>query len=74
MAGRRIDDHSFWAGAKSAGTVFPGGPHKVKMERSAEGAGHVGTDYSDTTERIREDQMHAEGKVKSHKMKTGYRY
>jgi len=74
MAGRKINDHSFWAGAKGKDTVFPDGPHKTKMEMSAEGAGHVGTDYPDTTEAIRRDQMQGDSKIKSHKMKTGYRY
>ena len=73
MSGRRIDDHSFWAGGKSKGSVFPEGA-KTKMETSAEGSGHVGTNYSDTTEMIRRDQMHSDGKVKAHPMKPGYRY
>lgn len=74
MSGRRIDDHSFWAGAKGKDSVFPDGPHKTKAERSAEGSGHIGMDYPDTTDAIHRDQMHADSKVKSHKMKTGYRY
>lgn len=74
MAGRRIDDHSFWAGGRGKDSVLPDGPHKVKTEKSAEGAGAISMDYPDTTEGIHRDQMHADSKVKSHKMKTGYRY
>jgi hypothetical protein len=73
MSGRRIDDHSFWAGGKPKGSVFPDGA-KMKEERSAEGTGHLGMEYPDTTEDIRRDQMHGDSKVKSHKMKEGYRY
>lgn len=63
--GQRIDDHSFWAGSKGQGSVFPDGPHKVKMESSAEGAGSV-TKYEDTTEAIRSAQVMGEKKVKGH--------
>lgn len=74
MAGRKIDDHSFWAGKRGKDTIFPDGPHKTKEEHSAEGSGHVGTDYPDTTEAIHRDQEHSDSKIKAHKMKTGYRY
>lgn len=70
--GQKIDDHSFWAGSKSKGSVFPEGA-KVKEERTAEGAGAVGK-YEDTTEAIRGVQMSGEGKIRGHKMKDGYRY
>ena len=63
--GQKIDDHSFWAGKGSAGSVFPDGPHKVKMESSAEGAGNV-PKYEDTTEAIRKSQVDAVKQVKSH--------
>jgi hypothetical protein len=46
----------------------------LKEFHSAEGAGHVGTAYPDTTEQIREDQMKGEAKAKAHPMKPGYRY
>jgi hypothetical protein len=68
MAGRAIDDHSFWAGSKGKGSPFPDGPHKLKMENSAEGAGEVNK-YEDTTEAIRGAQIAAERKVKSHQGK-----
>ncbi len=70
--GRRIDDHSFWAGAKSKDSVFPKGCH-TKDESSADGAGSV-MKYEDTTEEIRASQEAGERKVKAHPMKQpGYR-
>jgi hypothetical protein len=63
--GQRIDDHSFWAGAKGKASVFPDGPHKVKMESSAEGAGEV-PKYEDTTEAIKKSQVDSVKKVKGH--------
>lgn len=67
--GRRIDDHSFWAGAKGKASVFPDGPHEEKMEMSAQGEGSVAS-YEDTTEMIRSQQMKGSGKIKSHPMKS----
>ena len=72
MSGRKIDDHSFWAGGKSDGSVFPMGA-KHKHESSSEGAGHVGSEYSDTTEMVKRDQDMGDSKAKSHKTKSGYR-
>ena len=66
--GRRIDDHSFWGGSKGKASVFPDGPHKVKMESSAEGAGSV-SKYEDTTERVKASQVEGEKKLKSHQGK-----
>lgn len=66
--GQRIDDHSFWAGKGSKGSVFPDGPHKTKEESSAEGAGSV-MKYEDTTEAIRSAQVAAEKKAKAHQGK-----
>jgi flagellar hook assembly protein FlgD len=72
--GQRIDDHSFWAGKGSKGSVFPDGPHKTKDESSAEGSGSV-LKYEDTTEAIKSTQVEGVKKVKSHPMKQpGYRY
>lgn len=68
MAGQRIDDHSFWAGGKGKASVFPDGPHKVKMESSAEGAGAV-SHYEDTTEAIKAGQVAGAGKIKARPMK-----
>lgn len=66
--GRRIDDHSSWVGMGSKGSVFPDGPHKVKMESSAMSEGMV-KDYQDTTEKIKKAQDAAAGKVKGHQGK-----
>ena len=72
MAGRRIDDHASFAG-KGGKYPLPEG-NKMKEFRSAEGSGHVGMDYSDTSEDIHRDQEHGDSKVKSKPMKTGNRY
>lgn len=74
MSGRRINDHAFWAGKPGKDSVFPDGPHKVKAEKSAEGEGHEGMQYSDTTEMVHRDQKHGDAKIKGHRMKEGYRY
>lgn len=71
MGGRRIDDHGFWAGGKSKGSVFPEGVH-TKNESSAEGSGAV-SKYEDTTEAIKSQQVMGINKAKSHSMKPGYR-
>lgn len=74
MSGRRIDDHKMWAGSRDkSGSVFPTGPHKTKMEHSAEGSGHLMDQKRDTTEGILRDQTHGDEKVKSHDIKPGYR-
>ena len=65
--GQRIDDHSFWAGGKSKGSVFPEGA-KTKMESSAEGAGSMNK-YEDTTERIKSAQEEGVRKAKGHQGK-----
>ena len=62
--GRKIDDHSFWAGGKSKGSVFPEGVH-VKEEHSADSAGEL-MDYEDTTEKIHSQQEMSEKKAKKH--------
>ena len=66
--GLRIDDHQVWMGAKGKASVFPDGPHKEKMESSAEGAGSL-MKYEDTTEAIRAGQVAGEKKIKAHPMK-----
>lgn len=72
MSGRKIDDHSFWAGGKGKDSVLPDGPHKVKSESSAEGFGALGK-YEDTTEAIKSQQMMNKSKVHGHPMKPGHR-
>ena len=70
--GQRIDDHSFWAGAKGKDSVFPDGPHKTKDESSAEGGGSV-MKYEDTTEAIKGMQVMGSKKIKAHAQKPMYR-
>jgi len=72
MAGQKINDHSFWAGGKSKGSVFPMGA-KTKDESSAEGSGAV-MKYEDTTEAIKGQQMAGSSKIKGHPLKPGTRY
>lgn len=71
MAGRRIDDHSSFAG-KGGKYPLPEG-NKMKEFHSAEGAGHLGTMYPDTSEQIHEIQKKGDSKAKSHAIKPGYR-
>jgi len=71
--GRRIDDHSFWAGSKGKDSVFPDGPHKTKDESSAEGAGSV-MRYQDNSYAIKATQVEGVKQIKSKPMKQpGYR-
>jgi hypothetical protein len=72
MSGRRIDDHGSWMG-KGGKYPLPEGPYKLKEERSAEGSGHIGMNYPDTTEDIRRDQMAGDSKAKGRAIKPGYR-
>ena len=72
MAGRKINDHSSWIGKGEAGSVFPDGAHKLKMERDDGHAGGI-TDYPDTTEHIERDQEAAVSKIHKQPMKTGHR-
>lgn len=70
--GRRIDDHSFWAGKPGKNSRFPDGPHKTKEESSAEGAGSV-MRYEDTTEAIRSQQINGDKKIKERPLKPTFR-
>ena len=72
MSGKRIDDHSFWAGKRGKDSVLPDGPHKTKSESSAEGAGAL-HHYEDTTEAIKSQQMMGEKKLRGHPQKPGHR-
>lgn len=66
--GQRIDDHSSWIGSKGSASVFPDGPHKEKMESSANGAGSL-SKYIDKTEDIKQQQEAGVGKIKGHQGK-----
>lgn len=71
MSGRRIDDMGGWPHTSDMSMKSS---NRVKHYSSAEGSGHIGMEYPDTTEDIHRDQQHGDGKIKSHKMKPGYRY
>jgi hypothetical protein len=72
MSGIKINDHASFAG-KGGKYPLPEG-NKMKSFSSAEGAGHLGSKYHDTSEEIHSDQMKGDSKAKSLPMKTGYRY
>ena len=72
MAGKRIDDHSFWAGGKSKESVLPKGVH-VKSQQDDGHDGHL-SKYEDTSEAIKSQQEMNKKKAKGHDMKPGYRY
>ena len=69
--GKAINDHSFWAGSKPKGTVFPESA-KMKPMSDASGSGHEAY-YEDTAQAIERVQDQGAAKAKSHKMKDGYR-
>jgi hypothetical protein len=69
---RRIDDHAFWAGGRSKGSIFPEGA-KTQEHASEEGDGTI-TDYPDTTERIANQQRHNKAQMKKHALKVPNRY
>lgn len=71
MGGQKINDHKWWGGSGSNGSVFPMGA-KTKMESSAEGAGAVG-EYEDTTAKIKSQQEKGISKAKGHSQKPMYR-
>lgn len=66
MAGKRIDDHSFWGGKMDAKSILPMGV-KHKQESSAMGAGSL-SQYEDTTEAIKKQQEMGINKIKGHSM------
>jgi hypothetical protein len=72
MAGRKISDHSFWAGGHSKASVFPEGA-KSKSVSDVEGAGSV-MQYQDTEEKISEAQRKQIGKIRSYKQPEGERH
>jgi hypothetical protein len=71
MSGRRIEDKGGYAGTSDA--MMKSKTH-LKEFHSAEGSGHVGTEYPDTTEMVKRNQEHGDSKIKGHKIKPGYRY
>ena len=72
VGGQRIDDHSFWAGGRSQGSVFP---EQAKTKHIADD-GHDGhlSHYEDTQEAIKHQQEMNVKKAKGHAQKPGFRY
>ena len=70
MAGRGIHDYE---GMPHTSDMAMKSKNKVEHFHSAEGSGHVGKDYPDTTEAIHRDQMQGDSKIKGRPLKTGYR-
>ena len=70
MSGRRIDDHSSWAGSTAGGRIPK--ENRVKEFSSAEGVGKLDM-YEDTEDKIKRAQEIAKSKVKSHEQKDFYR-
>ena len=71
MSGRKITDHG---GLPASSDAAMKSKTHVKHFHSAEGVGHVGMEYDDTSEKIKSVQEHGDKKVKHHEMKPGYRY
>jgi hypothetical protein len=71
MSGRRIDD---FGGEPHTSDMSMKSKNKLKSFSSAEGSGHIGMNYPDTTEMIRRDQIAGDSKAKGHAIKPGYRY
>lgn len=71
MSGRKIDDYG---GYPHTSDMSMKSKNSVKHYKSAEGSGHIGSEYPDTTEDIHRDQQHSDSKAKGHRMKEGYRY
>lgn len=71
MSGRRIDDHSFFAGGPSKESPLPMNS-KMKQYNSADSAGELNK-YEDTTEAIKTSQEMGMRKVKSHPRKEFHR-
>jgi hypothetical protein len=69
--GMRIDNHSFWAGKGSKGSVFPDGDH-VKEYTTPMGAGSL-SKYEDTEPAIKAQQEQGISKIKGRPVKPDYR-
>jgi hypothetical protein len=72
MSGRKISDHSSFAGSRSAKSVLPEGV-KIKMESErGEDGGAMGK-YEDTFEAISSQQRSGVKKMRSHSMSNDKR-
>jgi len=70
MSGRKINDYG---GLPHTSDMSMKSKNNLKHYTSAEGSGHLGSLYHDTTEGIKEDQMAGNGKIKARPIKPGYR-
>ena len=70
MSGKRIDDHSFFAGKGSAKSVLPS-EKKVMSYPNVNGCGELSM-YEDTDESIRHQQKMNVSKAKGHSQKAYY--
>ena len=70
MSGRKIDD---FGGLPHTSDMSMKSKNYLKEYHSAEGSGHLGDKYPDTTELVRRDQMAGDSKAKAHPIKPGYR-
>lgn len=70
MSGRKITD---MGGYPHTSDMSMKTGNKLTHERSATGAGHLGSTYPDTTEDILRDQNMGIRKAEGHKIKPGYR-
>ncbi len=71
MSGRKITD---MGGLPHTSEMSMKSKTHTKSYSSAEGSGHLGSEYPDTTEDIKRGQEMGDSKAKSHKIKPGYRY
>ncbi len=71
MSGRKINDYG---GMPHTSDMSMKSKNSLKHYSSAEGSGHLGSLYPDTTEDIKRDQSAGDGKIKGRPIKPGYRY
>ena len=71
MSGRRINDYG---GLPHTSDMAMKSKNSLKEYHSAEGQGHIGMEYPDTTEDVRRDQENGDKSIGKHKMRSGYRY
>jgi len=70
MSGRKINDYG---GLPHTSDMSMKSRNNLKSFSSAEGTGHIGMEYSDTTELVKRDQMKGDSQIKTKPMRPGYR-
>lgn len=71
MSGRKINDYG---GLPHTSDMSMKSKNSLKHYTSSEGSGHIGMEYSDTTEMVQRDQKKGDSQIKTKPMKPGYRY